>query len=61
MAPEIWVHMALWIPLTLILALGILRPAKGAIIGLQWALYMHGFDPRKGEDQPVPDPAAALR
>ncbi len=59
--PEIWVHMALWIPLTLILALGILRPAKGAIIGLQWALYMHGFDPRKGEDQPVPDPAAALR
>ena len=21
----------------------LLRPVKGAIIGLQWALYMHGF------------------
>ena len=59
--PAIWIHMALWLPLTIILALGILRPAKGAIIGLQWALYMHGFDPRRGDDTPEPDPAASLR
>jgi hypothetical protein len=24
-----------------------LRPTKGAVVGLQWALYMHGFG---GED-----------
>jgi uncharacterized protein (DUF983 family) len=59
--PEIWIHMALWLPLTLILSLGLLRPIKGAIIGLQWALYMHGFDLRKGDDEPVPDPAGSLR
>ena len=59
--PEIWVHMSLWLPLTLILSLGLLRPIKGAIIGLQWALYMHGFNPYNGDDKPVPDPAGALR
>ena len=38
-----WQHMALWGPLTLIMALGLLQPIKGAVIGLQWANYMHGF------------------
>jgi uncharacterized protein (DUF983 family) len=36
-------HLAIWGPLTLILALALLRPVKGAVVGLQWALYMHGF------------------
>jgi uncharacterized protein (DUF983 family) len=34
--PPIWLHMLLWLPLTLILALGGLRPLKGAMIGLQY-------------------------
>lgn len=38
-----WAHMALWTPLTLVLAILLLQPIKGAVIGLQWALYMHGF------------------
>ena len=38
-----WVHLAIWTPLTLILALGLIQPVKGAVIGLQWALRMHGF------------------
>ncbi len=37
-------HLMIWLPLALIMALGLLQPIKGAIIGLQWALYMHGFD-----------------
>jgi uncharacterized protein (DUF983 family) len=45
-SPPYWVHIALWLPLTLVLALGLLQPIKGAIVGLQWAQYMHGFDPR---------------
>jgi len=34
--PPIWAHMLLWIPLTLVLALGILRPLKGIMIALQY-------------------------
>jgi uncharacterized protein (DUF983 family) len=45
-APPYWVHVALWLPLTLALAVGLLQPVKGAIVGLQWAQYMHGFDHR---------------
>jgi len=37
-------HLAIWLPLTLSMTLGLLQPVKGATIALQWALYMHGFD-----------------
>lgn len=50
--PDI-VHLAIWLPLTLVLTLALLRPIKGAVVGLQWALYMHGFDP-DGADDDVP-------
>ncbi len=43
--PALWLHAALWLPLTLILTLLILPPVKGALVALQWALHMHGFDP----------------
>jgi uncharacterized protein (DUF983 family) len=38
-----WLQMAVWPPLTLVLALLLLQPVKGATIALQWALRMHGF------------------
>ena len=38
-----WQHLAIWAPLTIGLALALLQPVKGAVIGLQWALNMHGF------------------
>jgi uncharacterized protein (DUF983 family) len=44
-----WAHLAIWTPLTLILALLFIQPIKGSVIGLQWAARMHGFgghDPR---------------
>jgi uncharacterized protein (DUF983 family) len=37
-APPLWVHMALWLPLTLVLALALLRPIKGATVGLMLKL-----------------------
>ena len=43
--PALWVHMAIWIPITIAMSLAFLRPIKGAIVALQWANYMHGFDP----------------
>ncbi len=36
-------HLAIWGSLTAIMALVMLQPTKGAMVGLQWALYMHGF------------------
>jgi len=45
-APSIWIHIALWVPLTLGLSLGLLQPVKGMIVALQWALRMHGFGAR---------------
>ena len=35
-APPLWVHFLLWLPLTLILALPLLRLLKGTMIGLQY-------------------------
>jgi uncharacterized protein (DUF983 family) len=46
-APPYWIYVALLMPLTLGLAIGLLQPVKGAIVGLQWAQYMHGFDRRR--------------
>jgi uncharacterized protein (DUF983 family) len=41
--PELWIHFAVWLPLTLGLTLWLLPRAKGATVGLQWSLGMHGF------------------
>ncbi len=47
-APDLWLQLALWLPLTLALSLGLLPFVKGAVVGLQWSLRMHGFG---GEDE----------
>lgn len=39
----LWIHIALWPTLALVLSIGLIQPVKGAIVGLQWALRMHGF------------------
>ena len=45
LAPPTWVQLAIWLPMTLIASLLLLPRVKGALVGLQWALYMHGFEP----------------
>lgn len=57
MAPATWVHMAIWLPLTLILSLALLPAVKGSLVGLQWSKRMHGFG--GVEDAPEPMPVAA--
>ena len=49
----IWWDMALWPTLTVILTLTLMQPVKGALIGYQWALRMHGFDP-DGDAHAIP-------
>jgi uncharacterized protein (DUF983 family) len=56
--PEYWVHIAIWFPLTIGISLWLLPRIKGALIGLQWALRMHGFGGPDALDpaQPTPEP-----
>lgn len=49
-APSYPVQLALWLPLALGMSLALLQPVKGAIVGLQWALRMHGFGERADAD-----------
>jgi uncharacterized protein (DUF983 family) len=49
-SPPLWLHLAIFLPLTALLCLLLLPVFKGAIVGLQWALYMHGFNPHERED-----------
>ena len=48
--PPYWLAFSIWIPLTLILALGLLQPMKGVIVGWQWAQRMLGFDPNHQDE-----------
>lgn len=42
-SPPLWVHWATWPVLALTLSLVLLPSIKGLLVGLQWALRMHGF------------------
>lgn len=43
-APAVLLQLAFYLPFTLIASLLLLQPIKGAVVGLQWAFRMHGFD-----------------
>jgi uncharacterized protein (DUF983 family) len=49
--PPLWLHAVIWLPLTVLLALLLLPVIKGALVGLQWALLMHGFDHNAEEEK----------
>ena len=43
-SPPVVLQLAIYLPATLLASLLLLQPVKGAVVGLQWALRMHGFD-----------------
>ena len=51
-SPPVVLQLAIYLPLTLIASLALLQPVKGAVVGLQWALRMHGFDENAPADIP---------
>ncbi len=53
-APATWVHALVWGPLILLMSLWLLPRIKGALVGLQWALRMHGFGERSDVEE-APD------
>src|SRR5262245_13049252 len=50
LSPPTWVQLAIWLPLTLLGCLFLLPRVKGALVALQWALYMHGFEPTRAPE-----------
>jgi uncharacterized protein (DUF983 family) len=48
-SPPVWLQLSIYLPLTLIASLLLLQPVKGAVVGMQWALRMHGFDEHNPE------------
>jgi uncharacterized protein (DUF983 family) len=47
-------YLMILIPLSIVLAVVLLQPIKGAVVGLQWANRMHGFD-KTVRDPALPD------
>ncbi len=61
--PSYWLHILMWFPLTIGLSMLLLPRIKGALVGLQWALKMHGFGGPDAMDPalPEPEPGGELR
>lgn len=58
-APPYWLHALLWGTLSIVLAMGLLQPIKGAVVGWQWAMRMHGFDGAEAASEDLlPEPIA---
>src|SRR6202162_3858612 len=51
-SPSVPLPLAIYLPFTLFAALALLQPVKGAVVGFQWALRMHGFDDKAPGDIP---------
>jgi len=49
-SPPSWLTASVSATVACLLAVALLSPVKGAIVGLQWANRMHGFDPRTRAD-----------
>ncbi|MEM9147514.1 MAG: DUF983 domain-containing protein [Pseudomonadota bacterium] len=54
--PAIWVHWAIWPALVVGMSLWLLPRIKGAVVAMQWAWRMHGF-----ERAPTPDGVDSLQ
>jgi uncharacterized protein (DUF983 family) len=48
-SPPVALQLAIYLPVTLVASLALLQPVKGAVVGMQWALRMHGFDEQNPE------------
>jgi uncharacterized protein (DUF983 family) len=48
-SPSVALQLAIYLPFTFVASLLLLQPVKGAVVGVQWALRMHGFDEQNPE------------
>ena len=54
----LWLHVALWPTLAIVLSLALLQPVKGAVVGLQYGLGMHGFGAPVAREEERVEPGA---
>lgn len=65
--PAEWLQYLVWLPVTLVMTLWLLRPVKGCLIGFLWSRRMHGFardgrpDPSEPQELDIWDPAPPRR
>jgi uncharacterized protein (DUF983 family) len=52
-SPTVPLQLAIYLPFTLVASLVLLQPVKGAVVGMQWALRMHGFDDQNPDNIPA--------
>jgi uncharacterized protein (DUF983 family) len=45
--PPMWIQLAIWMPMVIALAVGLLQPVKGGVIALQWWHRMGRFHDRR--------------
>jgi uncharacterized protein (DUF983 family) len=50
--PPLWVHLVLWLPVTALVAFGLLRPLKGVLVALQ---YHHRAEEGRLDDGRPPE------
>ena len=43
-SPALWVHYVVWFPVIIVMALGLLRPAKSVLIAYQYRYHPQAFD-----------------
>jgi len=43
-SPAVWLQLTVYLSFTFVESLLLLQPVKGAVVGFQWAMHMHGFD-----------------
>ena len=48
-SPPVWLQLSIYLPFTVVASLLLLQPVKGVVVGMQWALRMHGFDEQNPE------------
>ena len=57
----LWFHVLTWPSLAVVLSLALLQPVKGAVVGLQYGLRMHGFGRQIGAVAGGPEEAGIER
>lgn len=57
--PSPWLQAGIWLSLAILMSFVLLPRIKGILVGLQWALRMHGFGGEQDNLDPLPKPAAA--
>lgn len=53
-SPPLWLHAVIWIPLTLVGAVALLRPLKGMTVAMQYKFRALDIEEAGDEEQPPP-------